>query len=621
MLISASVQIHQSCLFQYSVSGFSLQPYSQKPSKKPIENDSRRKNVVYPTSSSRTNIHCCSDRVKIRNSSGEEVIPGSKITGNVSFDRCLDPNVLASVLQGCSNCNQVRSIHAFVLKVLDRPVTFLINNFISAYVRFRELKKARQLFDEMGDRDIVSWTAMLNGYSKLGLDEEVLKLFMDLAANGFQPNRFTLACLLNLCARRSDLALGKQIHTHVVKSSLKSLILDSSLVYFYSSCGLISGAFEVFNRMTERDVICWTTMITACAQRGFGYEALSMFSQMQLDGFHPNEFTFCSALKACGEEEALKFGKQLHGVLVKKMLRLDVFVMSSLLGMYVKCGEVLDARTVFDGMSKRNTVTWTSMIAGYAQNGYGEEAIGLFRRMNRRRIFASYLTVVSILSACGLVRSLNLGKEIHAKILKNNMEKNVYIGTTLIWFYCRCGSYSYAIKILEAMPVKDVVSWTAIISGHARLGNGMEALEFLNNMLWEGVEPNPFTYSSALKACTRIEAVKEGKLIHASANKALALSNVYVGSALIDLYAKCGLVEDAFHVFDNMPERNIVVWKTMIIGYARNGMCKEALQLLYRMQAEGIKMDDLTVATVLSACGDVKWVSKRSSMCTLNSAG
>ncbi|XP_068642954.1 pentatricopeptide repeat-containing protein At4g18520, chloroplastic [Aristolochia californica] len=471
----------------------------------------------------------------------------------------------------------------------------------------------------MGERDVVSWTAMLNGYLKIGLDEEVLKLFMDLIERDFQPNRFTLACLLNLCARRSDLALGKQIHTHVVKSKLHGLILDSSLVYFYSSCCLISCAFEVFNKMTGRDVVCWTTMITACAQQGLGYEALSMFTQMQLDGFHPNEFTFCSALKACGEEKALKFGRQLHGALVKKMLKHDVFVMSSLLGMYVKCGEVLDARKVFDVMSKRNTVTWTSMIAGYAQNGYGEEAIGLFRRMNRRRIFANYLTVVSILSACGLVGSLHLGKEIHAKILKSNKEKNVHIGTTLIWLYCRCGIYNYASKILEAMPVKDVVSWTAIISGHARLGNGMEALEFLNNMLWEGVEPNPFTYSSALKACTRIEAVREGKWLHGSANKALALSNVYVGSALIGLYTKCGLVKDAFQVFDNMPERNIVVWKTMIIGYARNSMCKEALQLLYRMQAEGVKMDDFTVATVLSACGDVKWDSERSSLCTLKS--
>ncbi|XP_077214079.1 pentatricopeptide repeat-containing protein At4g18520, chloroplastic-like [Tasmannia lanceolata] len=531
----------------------------------------------------------------------------AKLSNPPSIEQFLHHNVLSSLLQSCSNGKEAKSIHTIIVKGLGRSVTFVDNNLIAAYLRFAELSSARQVFDKMSARDVVSWTAMLNGYLKIGLDKEGLMLFNDFVENCIQGNSRTFVCALNLCGRRMDIKLGEQIHACVVKGNWSNLIVNSVLLNFYAQCGNLTNSLRVFDGMSERDVVCWTTMITACAQQGLGQEAFSLFSRMQFDGICPNEFTVCSVLKACGEEKALKFGRQLHGAIVKRMIKDDVFIGSSLVGMYVKCGQVKDARIVFDKMTKRNTVTWTSMIAGYAQNGLGEEAMSLFRKMKRRRILVDNHTVVSILSACGLIGSLCLGKEIHAQILKNRIGSNVYIGSTLVWFYCKCGEYVYGARVLDGMPLRDVISWTSIISGYASLGHGSEALEFLNDMLWEGVEPNPFTYSSALKACSKLEAVSEGKWIHACANKTDGLSNVYVGSALINMYAKCGFLEDAVRVFDRMPERNLVSWKVMIIGYARNGLCKEALQLMYRMQAEGIKVDDFILTTVLSACGDVQW--------------
>ncbi|KAF9608192.1 hypothetical protein IFM89_007814 [Coptis chinensis] len=459
----------------------------------------------------------------------------------------------------------------------------------------------------MSERDVVSWTAILNGYLKNGFDDEVLELFIQLVENGVESNSKTFVCVLNLCTRRLDIEFGKQIHACVVKGNWSNLILDSAIVFFYAQCGDLSSSFRAFNTMGERDVVSWTSMITACAQHGYGEEAFSLFSEMQSEGFLPNEFTVCSVLKACRVERNIKFGRQLHCAIVKKMFNNDVFVGTSLVSMYVKCSETSDARRVFDGMKKRNTVTWTSMIAGYVQNGLGEEAIRLFRVMKRRHIYVNNLTILSILGACGSLRASPLGKEIHGQILKNSVHSNIYVGSSLVWFYCRCGEYVYASKVLQSMPNRDVVSWTAIISGYAHIGHGSEALEFLNKMLWDGVEPNPFTYSSALKACAQLEAVLHGKGIHSTVKKTPFLSNVFVGSALIDMYAKCGFVSDAFRVFDSMPERNEVSWKAMILGYARNGFCREALQLMYRMQAEGIKVDDYTQTTVLSACGDVEW--------------
>ncbi|KAJ0988372.1 hypothetical protein J5N97_006728 [Dioscorea zingiberensis] len=547
----------------------------------------------------RENLFGC--RCALQNLDGE-----SSTDESSSVRSLVNPGTLCSVLQSCSNLKEVKRVHAIVVRLLDVPVIFVDNNLISAYLRFSQLRYAEKLFDRMPARNVVTWTAVLSGYLNMGLDDEAMRLFQEMVENSVQVNSLTFSCLLKLCGNLLDLELGQQLHACVLKGGWSNLIVDSAIVYLYAQCGDLSSASKIFQRIIVRDVVCWTTMIMGYAQHGCRNEAFLMFSQMKQQGFEPNELTVCNVLKGFREEKDLRFGKQLHGAIIKGMCRQDVYVGSSLVRMYIKCGEIIDARLVFDCMPVRNTITWTCMISGYAQNDFGEEALLLFKIMRRRRVSANNLTIVSVLSACGSLRSLFHGKEVHAQILRNNAQRNVFIGSTLIWFYCKCGDYDYAVRVLDSMPTRNVTSWTAIISGLAKLEHGSEALKFLNKMLHEGVEPNPFTYSSALKACAKIEAVKHGKWIHASVNKSRALSNVFVGSSLIHMYMKCGCIKDASKVFDTMPERNLVSWKTMVVGYAKNGQCPEALRLMYRMQAEGFHVDDYVLSTVLTACGDVE---------------
>jgi len=311
-----------------------------------------------------------------------------------------------------------------------------------------------------------------------------------------------------------------------VKGGWSNVIVDSAVAHFYAQCGDVAAASTVFDRMASRDVVSWTTMITAYVQHGHGDKALHMFPKMVSEGFRPNEFTVCSALKACAEEKALRFGKQLHGAIVKRLYKYDIHVGSALVTMYARCSEVFDAQAVFHKMPRRNTITWTSMISGYAQSGCGEEAVLLFRKMKMRRVFVNHLTVAGLLSACGSMQSIYLGKELHAQIIKNCMEENLQIGSTLVWFYSRCGEHTYAARILEAMPDRDAVAWTAMISGYNNLGHNVEALKSLDEMLWDGVAPNTYTYSSALRACARLEALRDGRRIHGVVNKTEAFSNV-----------------------------------------------------------------------------------------------
>lgn len=543
--------------------------------------------------------------------------PDAEFSDNPSISHIFSPHMLVLWLRSCPRLSEVRVLHAVVLKYLRYSFTYVYNNLICAYLRFGKLNYARNVFDNMTLRNVVTWTALINGYTSLGHYDEALSLFGDSIKNGVQANGNMFVCVLNLCSKRYDFEIGRQIHVGVIKGGWGNLIVDSAIVKFYAQFGDLSSAFCKFYQMPNWDVVCYTTVITACSQQGHGKEAFFLYSQMLKDGIFPNEFTVCGVLKACGKEEELNFGRQLHGGIIKKIYKNDVFIGTSLVDMYAKCGEIVDSRNVFNRMQSRNTVTWTSLIAGYARRAIGEEAINLFRVMEKRNIFANNLTIVSILRACGSIRNSLLGREVHAKVIKNSIETSLHVGNTLVWFYCRCGEYSNAIKALQQMPLRDVISWTAIISGCTHLGYESEALEFLKEMVGDGVMPNSFTYSSALRACAQLEAVFPGKLLHSSANKTLAMSNVFVGSALIHMYAKCGYVAEAYQVFDNMPERNLISWKSMIIGYAINGLCQEALKLMYQMQAEGFKVDDYIVATVLSACGDVEQNLELSSKCGL----
>ncbi|KAI4354636.1 hypothetical protein L6164_003484 [Bauhinia variegata] len=523
-----------------------------------------------------------------------------------SMSQIFNSGSAARWLQACSNVEEVGRVHAVVLKHLGDSVIYVGNNLISSYLRLGKLIQARRVFNGMSRRNTVTWTAIIDGYLSFGLDDEALMLFQDSTKHGVQANSKMFVCIMNLCSKRMDLELGKQIHACILKGIWRNLIVDSAVVNFYAKCGEMSSAFRIFDRMANRDVVCWTTMITACSQQGFEYEAFSILSQMLGDGLFPNEYTVSGALKACGGIKAIKLGRQIHGAIVKKICRTDVFVGTSLVDMYAKCGEITDAKQLFDRMRIRNTATWTSIISGYARNRLGEEAINLFRVMKRQKVHVNRLTIVSVLMACGSIKASLIGKEIHAQIIKSIIHANLHIESTLVWFYCKCKEYQDAIKVLQHMPSRDVVSWTAIISGCTHLGHEPEALQFLKEMMEEGVLPNSYTYSSVLKACAKLEALMQGQLIHSYASKTPALSNVFVSSALIYMYAKCGYVSEAFQVFDNMPERNLVSWKAMIMAYARNGHCNEALKLMYRMQEEGFEVDDYVLATVLTACGDIE---------------
>eukprot|EP01018_Ginkgo_biloba_P002747 Gb_11036 [translate_table: standard] len=432
---------------------------------------------------------------------------------------------------------------------------------------------------------------------KQGRLKEVMQI---LQSTGQRVETSIYVYLLQLCIKKKALTEGKRIHNHMNERGIfPEIWLQNTLVNMYAKCGSLLEARRAFDEMPKRDVCSWTVMIQAYARYGFCEEALALFHQMQRNGVQPDQFTFASVLPACANLEAIDY---VHDEIIRSGFLDDVFVGSALVDMYAKCGSIQRARNVFDKMPKRDMFSWTVMIAACCRHGLSEEALTLFYKMQRTGIQPDQFTFASVLSACANLAALEQGMEIHEEIIRNGVQFDIVVENALVDMYAKCGSIEKACHVFDKMHQRDVVSWTAMIAGYVQNGQGLKALKFFRQMELAGVKPNLKTFVSVLPACAELAALEQGVDIHENITRSGFKSDVFVESALVDMYAKCGSLEKARDVFDKMNQRNAISWTAMIGGYAMHGCANEALELFEQMQHFGKKPDHVTLVCVLSAC-------------------
>ncbi|KAI3468173.1 hypothetical protein Pfo_024836 [Paulownia fortunei] len=332
--------------------------------------------------------------------------------------------------------------------------------------------------------------------------------------------------------------------------------------------------------------------------------ALELLVKMKSLGVKPDNFTYPFVFISCGNLLALRMGRSVHCEVVKGGLLLDFHVAHSLITMYSRCREMGFARNMFDDMSERDLVSWNSIISGYSRLGFAGEAMEMFGEMREGGLEPDEMTLVSVLAACGDLGDLNLGRWIEEYVMEKGMELNSYIGSALINMYGKCGELESARRVFNCIKRKEVVTWNAMITGYAQNGQSDETLSLFNAMMETGPEPNEITLIAVLSACASIGALDLGKWIDEHASKRGFQHNIYVATALVDMYSKCGNLEYASRVFENMPQRNQVSWNTMISALAFHGRAEEALTLFQRMLEEekASLPDDITFIGVLSAC-------------------
>eukprot|EP01018_Ginkgo_biloba_P019689 Gb_04894 [translate_table: standard] len=510
------------------------------------------------------------------------------------------------VLKACASLSDLQEgeeIHDDIVGAGFESDVFVANSLVAMYAKCGSVELARHVFDKMSERNLVSWNAMLAGYAQNEYADEALAIFNQMQLADVAPDAVTMLSVLQACAHLGVLQQGKLIHDYIIQNGFDSdVCVGNSLVAMYAKCGSTEIARQLFNKMPKRNVVSWSAMIAGCAQNGHANEAFTLFHQMQLAGIIPNSVTMINVLQACAHLGALEQGIWIHGYIIRKGFESEVFVANSLIDMYAKCGSVEIARNVFDKMSKRNVVSWSSLLAGYAQSGYANEALALIQQMRLTDVKSNSVTMVSLVQSYTYLATPQQGKWVHGYIIKNGFEFDVFVVNSLIDMYSKCGSTEVAWHLFDRMSKKDVVSWNAMIVVYAQNGYAREALSLFNQMQLTDVKPDMATILSVLPACAHLAALQQGKWIHGYIIRSGFESYVSVGNSLIDMYAKCGSVQIARHFFDKMSERNVVSWNAMIAGYGMHGHGEDALRLFSQMQQMGMKANNVTFVCVLSAC-------------------
>ncbi|KAK8969729.1 Pentatricopeptide repeat-containing protein [Platanthera guangdongensis] len=424
------------------------------------------------------------------------------------------------------------------------------------------------------------------------------------------PSLFTF--LLRCTDQRSPEA-GRSVHAFTIKiGSLADNFVGNSVVNMYAKCGCLAEATAAFDDMGAgaRDVVSWNCLINSYSQLGPAGSApvLNLFRRMRAHGLlYPNAFTFTGVFTAASHfPEMLQYGAEAHCIAIKTANSADVFVGSSLLNMYCKLGLVSDARKVFDRMPQRNSVSWAAMISGYAAEKKEIEAFELFKLIpvdDKQNI--NEFVVTSVLSVLSQPEFLQTGRQIHGLAIRNGLISFVSVDNSLITLYTKCQLLDDALAIFKSSGDKSPITWSAMITGYAQNGESAKSLDLFTHMHSNGVRPSEFTLVGVLNACSDHSSLSCGKEAHCFMLKLGFQSQVYVQSALVDMYAKCFSIEDARRAFDSLRDADTVLWTTMIAAYAQNGEHEEALAVYARMTTKGISPNNLTMASALRACSSL----------------
>eukprot|EP01018_Ginkgo_biloba_P019951 Gb_11581 [translate_table: standard] len=533
---------------------------------------------------------------------------------DVLYVRCqqrnqVDSNTYGMLLQKCVNgtsLSEGMAVHLHMIKTGFETDVFVENHLVNMYAKCGCVEYARNVFDEMSKRNLVSWNAMIGGYVQNDDGEEALKLFSQMQPAGMKPDHYSFSTVLTACANVPSVERGREIHAHVIKTGFEShAFVGSALVDMYAKCGTTDDARNVFDKMSFKSLVSWTAMVSGYAQAGQSENSLNCFRQMQRAAIKPNNFAFTSALAACATLESEEQGKQLHAYIIKLRFSSNVFVVNALITMYSKCGNLEDAQELFEKMPEQNVVSWTTIITACAQNEQSEQALHFLSEMQRSGIKPSLYTLASVLKACASLAYLMHGKEVHAYIIKNGIGLADCVGGALVDMYAKCKSTKDAVMVFSKVPEGNMVAWTAMIAGYSQCGKGEKALKLFCQMLHAGIKPDQFIFASVLSACANEAVLEWGKQVHAFIVITGYEGYSPVGNAIVTMYAKCGNIDDACKGFGKMPERNTVSWTAMIAGYAQHGFGKEALECFEEMQLARVKPNDITFIGVLSACSHV----------------
>ncbi|OMP09442.1 hypothetical protein COLO4_05482 [Corchorus olitorius] len=414
--------------------------------------------------------------------------------------------------------------------------------------------------------------------------------------------------LLNTIADTKSLRHASQIHSQIITNTFLSLpFLFNNLLTLYAKCAHISLSLLLFStaHQVTKNVVTWTSLISQLSHFNAPFQALTFFNRMRTSGVYPNHFTFSAILPACASTAILVHGQQMHSLICKLGYHANVFVGTALVDMYAKCQYMGLAHKVFVALPERNLVSWNSMIVGCVLNTLHHKAVFLFTQVLREDfITPDQVTFSSVLSASANMGAADFGKQVHGLVVKRGLLTLSYVRNSLMDMYFKCGLFNEGALLFNTPGPgdRDVIAWNVMSMGCVYNDNFEDACNCFWVMRRAGISPDEASFSTALHASAHLAALYQGTLIHNQIIKTGFAKNSCISSSLITMYAKCGSLDDAFRIFEDVEKPNVVCWTAMIAACQQHGNGNQAIELFEKLLADGLKPDYITFVCVLSAC-------------------
>ncbi|KAL3628896.1 hypothetical protein CASFOL_027942 [Castilleja foliolosa] len=499
------------------------------------------------------------------------------------------------ILEQCKTIKDLKQVHAHLIKtrLLHRPaVAEPLLESAALLLPVPTLDYALSIFSNLENPDPSAYAIMIRGFTKLQSPEKSILLFRQMIEHSVRPDEFTFPGVIKACSKLKALKEGEQVHAHVVKlmdTFGSREFVENSLVHMYACCGYIDLARKVFDGMSERSDVTWSSMLSGYVRCGHWEAVVGLFKEKLKLGIRFNESTLISVLMACGRLGDLELGEWIYNYVIENGLIRNGSLMTSLVDMYAKCGRVDTAFDVFDKMSKKDVVAWSAMISGYSRSNKPKEALALFQEMQNSKVEPNEVTMVSVLSSCAVLGALQTGEWVHSYIKKKKLKLTINLGTSLVDFYAKCGCVERAIEVFSEMPSKNIWTWTALIQGLASNGRGQTSLSFYNSMLREKIEPNDVTFIGVLSACSHAGLVDEGRSHFISMKRDFGIEpRIEHYGCMVDMLGRVGLIEEAYGFIKNMPIKpNVVIWRTLLASckvHKNVEIGEEALKHVVRLE-------------------------------------
>ncbi|KAI3511201.1 hypothetical protein L1887_18346 [Cichorium endivia] len=475
---------------------------------------------------------------------------------------------ISKALSLTSNIKQLHKIHSLLITSgLDRTV-FFSGKLISKYAQLKDPNSCSSVFITVSPtNNVYQWNTIIRAMTHNGLFIQALNHYTKMRVLNIKPDTFTFPSVINSCAGSGQFETAKLVHEHVLELGFQSdIYIGNALIDMYARFSALDKARQVFEEMPKRDVVSWNSLVSGYSAHEEWEQAFETFYQSRTAGLTPDSFMISSVLPACSGLNAIMEGQIVHGLTVKLGIHINTRVCNSLLSMYLKSNKLEECHKVFNEIAIKDTITWNTIISGHIQD-------------------------------------LKSGKFVHNYMVVNGYECDITASNILINMYAKCGNMTAAREVFNKMETKDLTSWNSLINGFIKASQYEKTMETFTSMKMD-IKPDFVTYVTVLPMCTLLMNLNLSKELHCETIKMGFDSTIIVRNALIDVYAKCDKMDDALNEFENIKDRDIVTWNTIISACCHLEEYKLGFKMIGRMRNEGILPNMATILSIFPLCSN-----------------